>query len=57
MYQTIKTLNDINICFLNNQKPRSCLKDEKTDSDQQLYFYQSDTNNPLHCQSNLKEKK
>jgi len=60
MYQTIKQLEYVNLCFLNHTpNPKSCLTIQSSPSDNQLYYYQSDTNNPLHCnpQSNNSPKK
>ena len=50
MYQTLNSINNLNICYLNNRNPRSCLSFSipKNIKDQ-FYFYQSDPNNPLHC--------
>jgi hypothetical protein len=50
MYQSLADINYTNVCFLNNIKNKSCLSDSiPSNIRQSLYFYQSDSNNPLHC--------
>jgi len=50
MYQTLQNLNNINMCFLNNQVSKTCLTNHLDPNYvNQLYFYQGDKNNPLHC--------